>query len=474
MTTRVFSIATACAVLLTSVDASAQQTAPSRPFRGLFGGDDAGAQDGLTVNASIGSGYVSHSIAEWDDTESDGVATSELQTRGSISNMVSGGLGYSRTSSGLSLGASLSGYGQHYPDYSGLILGSFAGSAGASLKLSNRITIGGRQSVSYQPWRVLMLFPALTETPLGQILAANPDFATARSDSYLYSTGADLTYQVGRRDSITASYGYDASDMVAQRQDLTDEGAAVRLNRGAIEAAGSLGERPISEFSGGNLDFRMQNASLTYSRGIATGLGVRLGYRYSEMVYTSEASYRGHVFDAGLDYSRALSLTRRTTLSFSTGATGISHQGTTRYSAVGNATLLRQIGRTWTATASYIRNASFVHSLFEPVFYDAASVGFGGLINRRVSFQTSAGATLGDLGLEQPIAGSNSLDSRYGAAALSFALSRHLALSVDYVYFSYSFGLPQALAEGFSQRLGRHGVRASFSAWAPVFQRRRR
>jgi hypothetical protein len=78
-------------------------------------------------------------------------------------------------------------------------------------------------------------------------------------------------------------------------------------------------------------------------------------------------------------------LTRRTKLSFGTGLVSVSDQTstrhTTRHTAIGNAQLTRELGRTWLATLTYDRDVSFVDTFQQPVISDGVSVGLGGLVS---------------------------------------------------------------------------------------------
>jgi hypothetical protein len=62
---------------------------------------------------------------------------------------------------------------------------------------------------------------------------------------------------------------------------------------------------------------------------------------------------------------------------------------------------------------------------------------------------------------------------------MGFAISRHLAVSVDYAYYAYSlagagFLAPYLLAGGFPAHLNRHSVNVSLNAWTPILERGRR
>jgi hypothetical protein len=180
---------------------------------------------------------------------------------------------------------------------------------------------------------------------------------------------------------------------------------------------------------------------------------------------------RYHNLDVGVDYSRALSFSRRTTVSFATGTTAITDGQSTHYQAIGNAQLNHEIGRTWRATISYDRAFQFVDTLLEPVFYDAASAGVGGLVNRRVRVQLNARASLGRIGVGSYRV-NNDFDTYQGIATVAIALSRYIDFGVDYSIYRYRFDSGAVLPIGIPRNIERQSVAAHIDVWAPLYSRR--
>ena len=468
----VVSFIAACTVVLTAAAASAQEVRPGRPYRGLFASGSEGVGHLLTATGAVGAGYITNSIVDWTG-DPDAPEKGEARTGNSSFNSLSGGLSYASTSEKLALGASLSAAGRHYPGFDGLITTSYAGSAGASISLSRRTTFGVNQTVAHLPWRVLILAPDLAQSALGQVVAPNLDFATTRSDSYVYTTGSEITHQLSRKGSLTGSYSYQWTDTVGDHRNIFGETTSVRVRRGSSDASGSLGDRPVTEFQSGP-ELRSQTAALIYSYAMTRGLGLRLGYRYAQAKFGDLTPYRSHVIDSGLEYSHSLSLSRKTALSFSSGATAVTRGESINFGIVGNASLTHEIARSWSAAASYVRNVAFSESILVPFFYDSVNAGIGGLLNRRISLQAGAGGTIGNLSAISESTDDQTFDTFYGAAGIGVAISRHLSVNADYIYYAYSFNLPEFLGDGLSQRLGRQGVRLTLNAWAPIFERGRR
>jgi hypothetical protein len=309
-------------------------------------------------------------------------------------------------------------------------------SAGISVRLLDRPAVSANQSVMYRPYTLTTMFPSVTDPRDGEIEALELEVVPVREHFVMYSGGISAGQQISRRTTLDAGYGY------------------------GLRETSYLGGRLLSQQAGGGM-------SLELTRGLA----LRLGYQYSEGRYSGDrAPFRNHQADIGLRFNRALSLTRRTTFSFGTGSYATVHEERTRFRAAASARLNHEIGRTWHAALSYNRGMRFIETLLQPVFSDSASLSFGGLINRRLRFDSSAHASLGTVG----VAGNNGYDTYRGLAGLSMALTRHMAVSLNYSYYRYRFDDGILLPPGVMRDLDRQSVRAQVNMWMPLFQRARR
>ena len=149
-------------------------------------------------------------------------------------------------------------------------------------------------------------------------------------------------------------------------------------------------------------------------------LSAYVGYRYTEGHHDDRVT-RIHRPDIGLDFLRALSLTRRTSLTFGVGMEATAYNQVTHFSAVANARVIHEIGRSWTVGAVYRRGTYFVETLPEPMTGDSASVQVNGLITRRIQLSGVLSGSFGQMG--------------YGAArhydsyrGIDFSFERHYAL----------------------------------------------
>lgn len=429
----------ACAALAVCCTAlpSWAQGRPDRPYRGLFGGGDQFTQS-LTASASTGIAFDNNLRAAL-ASDDPALLTAKRQDRIQNYEYVSAGLSYSLAKSRANLGASLATSGQYVPGGESTFISNYVGSIGAGLQLSRRSNLTANYTVALQPYNVLVLGLPLGEPVLGQAAPLEPTFGIRRDEHISQASDIGFTRQIGRRASLGFGYGY-------------------------IRSGGSSRGGDLTSWTG----------SGRFSMGLTKGLGAHFGYGYTEGHLPGETTtIVGHNIDAGLDFTRTLgiSLSRRTKLSFSTGSGVLRDRQRTYFRLTGNAALTREIARTWVASLSYNRGMGFVERFHEPFFSDSLMLGVSGLIARRLSFQSSAGAVSGDVGLGT---NSNAFRSYFGASGLTMGITRSLALGTDYTYYRYGFAQLDGLPTGVARQMGRHSARVYLSVWVPIMQRGRR
>jgi hypothetical protein len=218
----------------------------------------------------------------------------------------------------------------------------------------------------------------------------------------------------------------------------------------------------------------------TLSHRISQGLSVYGGYEYGGqrderlIVNNIALPTRGREthprINGGVDFTRALSFSRRTTLSFSTGTAGTHDrsENTTIYHVVGVARLNREIGRTWNAGVTVGRNVRYIEVLSEPLFEDSLGILVNGSFGRRFEVKSALSASSGHLGGN----GGNGFTTYLGSVQLSVALTRNLALGGDYIYAQLSsmVGLPIDAALQLSQQ----SARVYLKVWTPLVSRPKR
>jgi opacity protein-like surface antigen len=315
----------------------------------------------------------------------------------------------------------------------------YGGSAGVSFDMWQGARFTGNQSIGFQPYFTLDLAPSLDAPGLGQPVVDDPAFAgVIGEDNRYYSSQLALSQRVSRRGSLGFTY-----------------------------------HRQVSDFASATSDYTSSGGGAGYTHTISKGLSLRAGYGYSESSSDSEGAVepvRVHSIDAGVNFNRALSFSKRTTLSFSTGSSGVADASGTRYYITGGAQLQRELGRTWAAAAGYSRNVQFVDAVRRPVLSDGATLSFGGLINRRLQFNSSASVSFA----HSTTGEGDEFDTYLAAAGLSYALTRYVSLDVNYTFYRYKFAETAVVPPGFDPETKRQAIRGTVSLWAPIFQRARR
>lgn len=217
-------------------------------------------------------------------------------------------------------------------------------------------------------------------------------------------------------------------------------------------------------------------ASILHARPMTQHATLRLGYaiRVSDQDSQNGEPQILHTIDAGVNYGRALSFSRRTSLSFGTGsAIAVTERDTipdgrqrTTVALTGNASLVHQMGRTWTAQLDYNRGFRTYDGFDDLHLTDTVQAGLGGLISRRLSFR--ADARWASSSIQTATGG-----GQQGQAAnvrLQYALTSYLAAYAQYLYHEYRFTDDVLIDQRLPRRLDRQGVRVGLTTTIPLIR----
>jgi hypothetical protein len=399
----------------------------------LFGSGTGDAGQVLTASGSLSTGWDSNLAADAFGTSGVGPTRGPAQS-GSLGG-ATGSLNYSLQAGRFTFGASAAHNARYYPSLENNFIRGSQGRVNLSVPLRSGTSLSLSANALYQPY-VFSFFPVPTTTTPVESVVPDLDAAATPENQIAYTGDASLSHQLARNTSLSVGYSY------------------------------RVAERPGEE---GELN--QQRASGMLSHQIGRGLSLHAGYGFGEARYPDGHRQDLHQINAGVDFNRALSLTRRTYLTFSTGSTATHSNDRLRFHLTGAAQLSHELGRSWSTWVAYSRRVQFHEALNEPTMSDGALVGVTGLITRRVQFNASLRGALGTVGVEGDAPG---FDSYYGDASLSYALSRFMSVGVSYAYYSHRFDDAVQLSSSVPYALDRQSVRASVSLWAPVFQRTRR
>lgn len=312
---------------------------------------------------------------------------------------------------------------------------SFGGSAGASADVTRRLRATGAVASQRASHHIFWVFPTLVENPLGQVMPPSLDYSLTATSGYSIDATGALTYSFTNRSSLMAEYGYGFSRYADEGRDDFE----LKTNRW-------------------NGRYRYQ-----YSQYSA----LRLGYGVEEAEYDNGRAYRRRSLDAGVDYSRPLSFSRRTTVSFSVGSAGLDDGINTTYTVTGRANLNHQLSRNWVLQAGYDRNVGFVNGFLEPFFSDAFLVGVNGMMSRRVQLTGSAGYAKGKVGFASSEAPEYITYTGLGRAQI--LLGKGFNAYGEYVYYHYRFDDVVTLPLLSPRSLNRQGIRGGVNYTLAVF-----
>jgi hypothetical protein len=409
-----------------------------RPFRGLFGSTASPNQDSatqLTLNGSAFGGYDGNILADRQGgSMGPGDTTDGTLVGGSL------GLAYAKWGRHVDIGASLDSSAYYYPDHEDLASSAYSAGFGLVADLSRRTRLSLGQTVGYQPYYQLSpLFPVIGDPVLGGAAPSNLDLVVSQASGWMFGTSVQLDRQLGRRSTLQTFYSLSRSDFDADP--LTGE--------------------PI-------FDLDAQSAGFRFIRGLSRYASLRLGYAYRYGSYgggPGTAEVNGHDIELGVDYARALSFSRRTSFSFSTGSSITETLGVRHFNVVGSASLRHEIGRSWLAHLAYNRGVSLIGSFAQPVLSDSVGTGLTGLLGRRVYTSVSAGYANGRVGLE---GGAARFTTYTGTASIQYAFTATLAAFTQYSYFYYDF--PTVSVLPLTGRQDRHSVRVGLQLSLPLLR----
>jgi hypothetical protein len=421
-----------------------QEPAPAsvrRPYRGLFGAPaDPSSKQSLDFSASAFGAYDDDVYG----TESGGIGSAGAVRSGAFVG-ARAGLSYEkrgdRLSGALSGGAGIDRYFDNSFDPT-----EYFQTAGAlSAALSRYIRLSASQTLSYSPQYFLSpLLPASTTAAVGDALVpTRTDIGLFDQRAFRSATDVQVTRSFGRRSSLDASYGL-----------------------ALVHYTGSVTQP----------DYRSDLARIGFRRQLTSHAGLRAGYGYQTARYVDalEPSQQHlHNIDLGIDYGRALSISRRTHFGFSTGS-AIWMRGDRRPAAtedltvslIGTAHLDHEMGRTWTARLGYDRSFAFYEGFTDPFLADGVTADVSGFVSRRLRFSSAASYSVGTVGTGEQ----HGFDSTFATAGLEFGLTRSLALFTRYVYYHYNFDGNFSNDPRLLRRMDRQGARAGLTVSVPVIR----
>jgi hypothetical protein len=369
----------------------------------------------------------------------------------SSSGTVDGGLAYSRSQGTRTLGIAFNGTGTFY---SGDLIQAgparaFNGGITFSTPMGDAARFSVEERLMYDSLYSLGAFDDLAlEAPLGELPVGGPTQGVAEIGSISSDSNVGLQYRLGRRSTLSGSYGY------------------VR--------------RVYSGISTG--DISSNRATVALSRQIKRTTGMNVSYGYSSGDYAplvgggGTRPLVGHFVQGGFDVTKRLSPRRALQMSFGVGATradavtGDDDINYTFWAPSATAQARVDLVRTWALSANYSRGTTALSGLTREAYSsDAFGLSVGGQV-KRVDLVFTTGAARGATGAGAAV--TSDYVTYTTAMQVGIPITRRLSGVVQYSLYSYEVSgnaeIPSALPNSFS----RSAIRAGLSVRLPIIEPR--
>jgi hypothetical protein len=263
----------------------------------------------------------------------------------------------------------------------------------------------------------------------------------------------------------------DRQAIILMRNTTVGASAGVTSNytkRSSIDVSGNFrdtdfDQRPQHSFTsiGGRAQWKRQ---------MTRDLAVRAGYGREELRQRDPAGdllFTNELFDIGVDYSKSLSLARRTSFSFGTETSMLRDgDGGKHFRLNGNARIESRFLRTWIALLSARRGTDFLPGFRAPVLTDYGTVSLAGFLANRLILNVNGNAGRGEVGFND----SRKFISYSGDAKLTFAMTRHLGVFTQYVYYRYQ-NPPEPETLFLLPRVARQAVSIGIETWISIYDK---
>jgi hypothetical protein len=421
-----------------TTSAQAQTPRSNGPFAGLFGGDITQPRtESLDFRGSVFGAY--QNVAVPDGVV--GVVDPRYQQSGPFSG-ATGSLTYERHTERARFGAN---GGATLWQYTAISEGTTAGANGStnlSVNLNPKLLLDARAGVSRSPFYGFSPFLFDAGVPVGGSAVPN---------------GGLLTPGAG-----SASFGEDVFDMNA--------GTALTSNFSKRTSISGALEWRQSRFLGLSAnDLASWYGRGTFNHRLSRAMSLHAGYGSEQVQYgastsvPNETRLRNETIDVGLDYGDTLTISRRVRVSFGSSTSVIRFQNDTHFRLNGRASISRGLRRTWSASASYVRDSEYTAGFVAPLLTDSANGWFGGLLNPRTRWGVGGVFSHGTVGFDT----SGSFYTYTFTTRLERALSRRMGVFAQYDYYKYQVPQNSTQLPLFSM-FARNMVTGGLTFWAPL------
>jgi hypothetical protein len=219
-------------------------------------------------------------------------------------------------------------------------------------------------------------------------------------------------------------------------------------------------------------NFVMNGGEALWTRRVSRDVRLRLGYGREQIRQESRAGveFVHETLEAGVDFARALSLSRRTTIAFDSQTSIIRRPGLGRqFRLNGGASLARWFGRSWMAGIHVKRATEFMPGFVEPMFSDTAGLSLMGLLSSRSELVLMLNGGRGEFGTDASL---GKFVTANATTQVNFAVTRKFGFFAQHAF--YHFEIPPGVSPVTSlDQLSRQTFTVGATAWIPLLNRER-
>jgi len=218
-------------------------------------------------------------------------------------------------------------------------------------------------------------------------------------------------------------------------------------------------------------DFDANGFRGVWRRGMTRSTALRVEYERASVRFSGRTeTVLQERINAGLDFTRPLSLGRRTTMSFDTQTLIVKEPELgRRYRLNGGVVINRWFGKTWALAAQARRTTDVRPGFLDAVNSELGGLNLSGMLAKRVELIGLIQAGRGIFGFD---ADAPRFTTGNAAAQLNIALTRHFAVFVSQTFDYYEIP-PAASVVAPVTQYARNIFTVGISTWIPVFMRER-
>lgn len=383
---------------------------------------------------------------------------------------------------------------RRYAQFDGLTSSTQYAGLGLGLSAGRRTRVEITGTASRAPYHLLRLFPTPAPAELGEVAVAADAYHLSTRTIASYEAGVSLNSAWGRRSSVTVLSGFryaGARSKGAPTLSARHVGGrwTTQLTRDAALRVGYVvetaqygyglagvtppGDRahsvpPDPRLVPGPVGPLTPSTPLPGSPALVPGPVAPPAW--DGAATPADRTVSLHNLDLGIDYNRALSFSRRTTVSIASGTAIVHNERERDYRLTGSVALGHAMGRTWRARLTYQRGLQFIEGLLEPSFADAVIADLEGMLGRRADVRMQLTYADGALGLG---AAKNPHGSYGGEAQLQWAFDPRLSAYLRYTHHHVRFSGTAGLSPGLPLEIDRHRAQAGVTWALPLTGQRR-